>query len=531
MEHTNSHSFGDEKLTLSDQRSRPTSGQFRSIATSLSQVRTLVVSDRPTYHVFEYRGYYVLYDLGSSSLLTIDFPTFMLLSHIAGASSDDEIARRLDALGIASHVSEICQEVLALHEIGLFQSEPEEAPEDRTALIESYLSHSPRKVMLLVQSSCNFKCTYCYEVQSGFHHTATKSMDWETATASVHSLVERSGDRRELEITFFGGEPLLNFQLIQRVVTYCETLASQYDKSFSYSITTNGSLLDDEIISYLVDKQFAVMISIDGPPELSDRARMDLGGNPVGSKTQSKVEKLIEAQRARGIREAMIRATMSHENHDTIAIESYFRDQGYRRTMIGASTGRVNGKTPHDLQSEDIEHVQATHDSMIDEYLAWTRGELHGEPSQSLIRGLKHIEEQLRSRPSGARMGCGVGRNMLAYTPGGKIYPCHRYAGETAYELGTVAAGIDQNRLRRLYEETLRVYDDHCSKCWARVICGGQCAHYQSGPDGHVLPPPAESCDALRVGFEKSLWLLSQSTKRDSSDRKAHGETAEGASI
>jgi uncharacterized protein len=155
--------------------------------------------------------------------------------------------------------------------------------------------------MLLVQTSCNLRCSYCYEVQSGFHAKG-RAMDLDTARRAVELLIQRSGERPELEITFFGGEPLMSFGLIQEVVSYCRGRGAELGKRFYFQLTTNAVLLDDPKIEFLVAHEFSVMVSLDGPPELNDLHRVDLGGRGTGERALANARKLVAAQRAAGIR-------------------------------------------------------------------------------------------------------------------------------------------------------------------------------------------------------------------------------------
>jgi len=464
--------------------------------------------ERPPYHVFCYREQYLLYEIRNGVLFWIDEGMYALLSGIERRSSPQEILAGIRGAGCPES-SVLVQEIKALLRLGLFRSETLRSDEEKESLIASYLSHRPRKMMMLVQTSCNLACTYCYEVASGFHFTGKGRMDLKTAQLSIDDLVARSGDRNVLEITFFGGEPLLNFALVRDVVEYCSGLARTTGKLFTYSITTNATLLTDEIIDFLVRHRFASMLSIDGPPEASDRARKDLGGRGVGKKAVANARKLIAAQRSAGLRPAMVRATLSHENHDARAAEKYFAEQNFPRTMLGTAGGRAHAKGPADLTDSDIAELHGGLDQSIEEYVQWMNGTGPKPPGRSLDRSIKEIAAKVEAGPHNGRVGCGVGRNMLAYSENGTLYPCHRYAGEEAFQLGDVAGGLDMLKLAAFYREILDVYDEHCSKCWARAICGGQCAHYISGPDGHVHPPDVAGCNHLRSAFEKRLWLYS----------------------
>lgn len=468
---------------------------------------------RPPYHAFEHKGSRLLYDLHSGSLIELSEVAFALLRGLESARPVEELAGELARLAPDDPIR-VVEEVRLLRQEGFMRNEAPLTEQQRRNHLRGLMSHKPRKMMLMVQSNCNLKCTYCYEVLSGFHATG-KRMEFEAAQRSVEHLIRRSGNRRDVEITFFGGEPLLNYPLIEQVVAYCHEREQQLDKTFHYQITTNCTLLTDEMIEFFVRERFGAMVSLDGPPELNDIHRVDLGGAGTGALALANAKKLVAAQKAAGLRPAMVRITMTHENHDARALERYFSQQGFERVMVGASDGRADKKESWDLGEEDAQEMHAGGEQFLDDYLAWIDG-IGPKPdsAESAPRNLHTILEALRTPDTGPRIRCGVGRNMQAITRDGKIYPCHRYAGEDAFLLGTVEGGIDENRLRSYYESIVDVKEKHCSHCWARVTCGGQCPWYISKSDGTVIGPDEESCNGIRRGHERLLWLAHQLRRR-----------------
>jgi uncharacterized protein len=206
----------------------------------------------------------------------------------------------------------------------------------------------------------------------------------------------------------------------------------------------------------------------------------------------------------------VVRANLTSENRDSLALEAFFAEQGFERTSLGAASGRAHAKGPHDLKGEDLEEMQAHLDRSIDAWLEWRAGRGPRPPGSGLRKLLGRLQEALREPRRRAGIGCGVGRNMQAVTADGTIHPCHRYAGEEPYVLGSLAEGLDQERVERYYREILDGFDRHCSGCWARFACGGQCPWYLSRPDGRVGIPDEESCNSIRASLERQLWLLAR---------------------
>ena len=467
---------------------------------------------RPTFHAFRYRDVNLVYDLLTGSILEPTDPVFAILE---GIEKGDRATEIIASAGVPEpELDGMLDELEQLHEAGFFRSEESSRAQDLERLVaDGLMAHHPRKMMLMVQSNCNLRCTYCYEVSNGFHGTGSR-MDRQTGIDSIELLIERSGERKELEITFFGGEPLMNFPLIGELVEYCRARGEEIGKRFHFQLTTNATLLTDEIISFLVANEFTVMVSIDGPPEKNDLHRVDLGGRGTGAVALANARKLVAAQREAGLREAMVRATMTHENHDAEALEAFFHEQGFARVMLGVSSGRADGKEPWDVQTEDVESMSESGSRAIDAYADWVRGQ--GErPTQagSVERGLHEIMRALTQPTTAPSVRCGVGRNMQAVSRDGKIYPCHRYAGDEAFLLGTLEEGLDEQKLRDYYDALLRVKEEHCSSCWARITCGGQCPWYISNAEGEILHPDEESCDGIRNGHERLLYAVHELRK------------------
>jgi uncharacterized protein len=480
----------------------------------LSALACLIVpGPRPSYHVFEYQGDRLLYDLLTGTLLLLSPSSFRLLAEIETRAPAREILAKYSDEETAA-LQAIIDEVGAIHSAGLLRSEHETTPHERAKAIRGLMAHRPRKMMLMVQSNCNLACSYCYEVVNGFHKTG-KRMDFETGRRSIEFLIRRSGNRRDIEVTFFGGEPLLNFPLIRQLVDYCRSREAETGKHFTYQITTNCTLLDDEIIAYLVEHKFSVMASIDGPPELHDIHRKDLGGGGSGAIAVENAKRLVIAQRRAGVREAMIRATMSHENHDGRVLSEYFAAQGFTRVMLGASDGRVGERAPYDIQLEDIADLHSEHEQSLVNYLSWLDG-TGPRPNNAgqVQRNLGPILRALQEPNTEPQIGCGVARNMQAITRDGKIYPCHRYAGDDAYQLGTLEDGLDPAKVHSYYDALFKVKEEHCSRCWARITCGGQCPWRISKVTGEILHPDVESCNGIRSGHERQLWFAHQLQRR-----------------
>lgn len=473
----------------------------------IEALRRLLVRERPVYHAFASGGVHLLYDLCSGALVELNPATYALLR---GLEEGEPGPRILGALAQAGGVrlEEFAAELHELHRLGLFRSEPFDAAEARRSTLEALRRHAPRNVMLLVQTSCNLACDYCYEVLSGFHFTGGK-MPFATARAILDHYLERARPRKAITVTFFGGEPLLNFEVVSQCVDHCDRHARDHGQAIGYSLTTNGTLLTAEIIRYLVEHEFAVMLSIDGDPRRADVHRHDHRGRGATARAVANGKLLVDAQRRAGVREACVRATLTQENGSHVETYDYLHRQGFRRILIGHSAPRAHHPAhPWDIAGAAADRLTGEGEALLHAYAQARCPDDLPPAARELSKGLAEIREALARPQLQPLIGCGVGNNMLAYAADGGIFPCHRFVNEEGFRLGTLGGGgPEPERLARFYSDIIEVRSEVCGRCWARFVCKGKCPWELAAPDGRVRAEAPESCDGLRASFERKLWL------------------------
>jgi uncharacterized protein len=454
-----------------------------------------------------------LYDPGSGTILAVEAGVGRLL--LAVEAGADEVGLTQLAFEEGLVIEALNEELLDLYVLGLFRAEEAETPLDRKRTLAALRGHKQRNLMLMVHTSCNLACSYCYEVGSGFHGSGG-AMSIERAIELVEDYIARAGERRQLAVTFFGGEPLLNFPVVQAVVEYLERRGGELGKSFAWSLTTNGTLLSEERVAYLVRKGFTVMVSLDGDPKKADRHRIDLAGKGATPRALEGAERLVQAQRRAGQREATIRATLSAGNESRRDVEAFLRGCGFRRIMVGEASGRPHEDPAWALSKDAIQSLSVEHDEAITEHFRLIDAGEDSPHAAAFDASLGRIHKALSAPGAeGAHIGCGIGRNMLAVSADGEAFPCHRFAGDKAFSLGKIqAGGLDAGRLERMYNELLDVSASTCSQCWARFLCGGRCPWYLARPDGSIAAPDVPGCDGLRRGFEKQLWMYKETVAR-----------------
>lgn len=469
---------------------------------------------RPGFHVFRHRGDALMLDVGTHSIIQLKDAAFDYLSALE-RSQDHEVAlaetvERHDVEDVAN----MLREIEMLEEMGFFQREVAAAGHEQRRVVDGLLAHRPRNIMLLVTEACNLKCTYCYEVANDFHSKA-RQLTENNARKIVDGYFERSGNRDGVTVTFFGGEPLVNFPLIKAIVAHALEKGRLENKEVGFSITTNATLLTEEIADFLIEHEFGVMVSIDGDEESHDRYRVDKAGNGTYQKVIRRARGLLEKQLRAGVRPLKVRATMTSHNLDRQALVDHFTEVlPGARLAIGSSSGTAFMKEERDIGEEHQPELRKVHDAYVDDVLAAVKEGRAPRAHSHVAEGLGELVSFMdRKRPGEVAHPklCGVGRNMMAVTPTGDVYPCHRYVGSPAWLLGNVhRERVDGKAFRPYYEQLMEGFQNHCTRCWMRFRCGGQCPWYLSRPDGTIVPPDESSCDSLRYGEETLLWLYSK---------------------
>lgn len=351
-------------------------------------------------------------------------------------------------------------------------------------------------VTLQIANDCNLNCIYCYG-QGGSYGRNRELMPYITAKKAVDLLVNESGDAKELLIVFFGGEPLLNFSVIKQVVQYCDDLREKINKSFSFSITTNGTIMDDEIYSFIKNNKISVMLSMDGGKELQDYYRCYENGKGSFEQVSKNIEKFKSARNG----QLSVRATVCKPNLNFLKINTDLHRLGFTNVnmsivdidsesplFVGEKEKNVLIKNLIDLSNYHIKEIKSGKEQSIRQF-------------DDILRNLYHKKIKIRS--------CNAGNNGFAVASNGGIYPCHRFMGMEDYLVGNIDQGIDQS-ITRSFEYANVLYKEDCINCWARFLCGGGCIHTCVSQENNIMKAPKCYCDIYRSQFEVILYLYSK---------------------
>jgi len=355
-------------------------------------------------------------------------------------------------------------------------------------------------LVLNITNQCNLACTYCYEF--GADKIATpqgkpKYMTLDTAKASVDFLLKEAAGRKGVHITFFGGETLMNFRLLQEVVGYATAKGDAQGCKVGFSLTTNATLLTDEIIAFLSENAIGVTVSMDGPPDLQNKRRVYKSGKGSYEVIEPRLRKLIAGHKTRAI---TARVTLTDGVTDVIRIFRHLKeDLGFHE--VGFAPVTDAGRRDYSLDEDGMVSVLDQFHELADEWLEYAlRGKMHGFSNVSETIG-ELIQGTNKSHP------CGAGIGLLGVSPSGDLSPCHRFTDADTHSLGTIATGIDHSKRDDFLSKGHVGAKYECQTCWARPLCAGGCHHeafVRYGDTGHAN---LHYCDWIRTWTDTCLKI------------------------
>ena len=450
---------------------------------------------RGEFHMFEAAGKCFLYLVPSAGIFELDDLARVTLDQLSeGEPSREDLLQKM--IGAGAGTEQAAGVIDELQQCGALVT-GEYVP----AAAQTPPADFPLQTLVLnLTNQCNLSCQYCYEY--GEDKVATpegkpKFMDFETAKLSVDFLLERSVSRRHIHITFFGGETLMNFPLLRRVVVYAREKATAQSRSVDFSLTTNATLLTPAIIEFLSENHIGVTVSMDGPKEMHDRLRVFADGRGSYDIVEAKVRALIQNHRTRPI---TARVTLTSGVADVVRIFRHLRnDLGFHE--VGFAPVTTSPNRLYAINERGMDGVLGQFRVLANEYLEFAlRGEMHGFSNVSDTLAELH-QGISKSHP------CGAGLGLIGVGPSGDIAPCHRFVDSDQHALGHVSSGIDPMKqadfLRRGNINTK--YD--CHTCWARPVCAGGCHHeafVRYGDTGH---PNLHYCDWIRDWTDTCLRI------------------------
>lgn len=424
-------------------------------------------------HKYKLNGYNIVLDINSGGVHVVDELTYDLLDNVEPPfehKCPEWVVNKLQRFYSRDEIESCYAEVLELYADKIIFSEDD---------YEQYAENSilaPIKAMCLhVAHDCNLRCGYCFASTGDFGETRGL-MSFETGKKAIDFLIEKSEDRVELEVDFFGGEPLMNFDVVKQIVEYARQKEKEFGKKFKFTITTNGILLDDEKIDYINREMYNVVLSIDGRKEVNDNIRKRIDGTGSYNTILPKFKKLVEGRKDK---DYYVRGTFTKYNLDfSDDVYSLF-EQGF--DQISVEPVVADPKEDYAITEKELPAVFREYERLAEKIL---ESDKKGERFNFF-----HFMVDLDQGPCVIKRlrGCGCGNDYIAITPQGDIYPCHQFVGMPEYKMGNLYEGTFNEDIKKEFSNTHIYSKPECKNCWAKFYCSGGCNanNYQYAGDIH----------------------------------------------
>lgn len=432
-------------------------------------------------HVFTYHDKHYIYDTGSASLHECDEKTARYLGGATGAFTDEEL-------------KEILTDVNALKEAGLlYADEPQAYP---------MKSNEVKALCLHVSHDCNLRCKYCF-ADEGAYHSVRETMSFETAKASIDFLLKESGNRKVLEVDFFGGEPLMNLDVVKKTVYYAKAEAEKLGKRFLFTTTTNGLLLDDDAIEFFNAEMENVVLSLDGRKEIHDEVRKTVNGKGSFDAVIGKIKKFVKS---RGDKHYYVRGTFTAKNLDFSKDVLFLADEGFDSLSVEPV---VTDIPELQIKEEHLPQIEKEYELLCDEYV---KREAEGKGFNFF-----HFNVDLEGGPCLSKRvsACGAGNEYFSVVPNGDIYPCHQFAGDKKWRMGNVFEGKLDGEIRGKFAESCLFTRKKCDGCFAKFICSGGCSANNYHYNGDIDIPYEMTCAMMKKRIECAMHVLAERKSRE----------------
>ncbi len=449
-------------------------------------------------HQYKLNGYNIVLDTCSGAVHAVDDVAYDIIALFQEKSEEEIIEQMMLKYGDRPDVCEeeirICiSDVRGLKEWGkLFTKDQYEPLADR---FKERSGNIVKALCLHVAHTCNLNCSYCFASQ-GKYHGERALMSFETGKRALDFLVENSGSRTNLEVDFFGGEPLMNWEVVKQLVLYARSIEKERNKNFRFTLTTNGMLIDDDVIEFANRQMSNVVLSLDGRKEIHDRLRVDYAGAGSYDRIVPKFQKLVAA---RGGKNYYMRGTFTHANPDFTKDIEKMLELGFTELSMEPVVCAPGDEA--ELTMEDLPVVLREYERLAEMML---EREKEG-------RGFTfyHYMLDLTEGPCIYKRisGCGSGTEYMAVTPWGDLYPCHQFVGEEKYKLGDIWGGVTNCGAHEEFRSCNAYAREECRDCWAKLYCSGGCAANAYHSSGTVKGVYEYGCKLFRKRMECAIML------------------------
>ncbi len=450
-------------------------------------------------HKYSQNGYNIVLDTPSGAVMTVSNCAYDILDYIQSTLEEkcpDEIIKKLSPQYSVEEIIDAYEELYILYTEDILFSE------DSYWDLATELGPAPVKSLCLnVAHDCNLKCAYCFASQGDFGQEKCL-MSLETAKAAIDFLIENSGTRKNLEVDFFGGEPLLNFELVKGTVEYARKIEKDCSKNFRFTLTTNGVLLTEDIIKYINTEMSNIVLSIDGRKHINDRMRYFANGKGCYDLIIPKYKALLTE---RGDKEYYVRGTYTRFNLDFADDVIHLFNEGFNQISIEPAVTKELYN--YSIRESDLPNIFSEYEKLAKLIIdIKNRGE---------AINFFHFMLDLEEGPCAFKRlrGCSCGNEYLAITPEGDIYPCHQFIGIDEWLMGNVVKKQFDTGIKEKLSSVNVYSKSECSDCWAKFYCSGGCNANNYLCRGDVLLPHKITCEIEKKRIECALMIKAALSK------------------
>ena len=443
---------------------------------------------KPMIHRFRQNDMNIVMDVNSGIVHVVDDVTYRVLEFYKGEGREETLSALEKEYG-AEELNEVMDDLDEL-----IRAQSLYAPMDKN--YEMAIEDKPivKALCINIAHDCNLRCKYCFAGQGGYGQWRML-MSFDVARRAVDFLIAHSGHREHCELDFFGGEPLMNWHVVQQTVTYVRQQEKKHDKKIKMSLTTNGMLLDKEKVKYLTDNHISLILSLDGRKEMHDSMRPGVNNEGTYDRIMKNLQYCIKHRNGE---EYYVRGTFTRQNLDFTTDVEDMLNHGFPAVSMEPVVG---DDLSYAIDESDLKRIDEEYENLTDFYLERyfsSRPVIYYHFIMDLYRG-PCIAKRLR--------GCGAGHEYMCVVPNGDIYPCHQFVGQEEYAIGSVYDGITNTELPRLFRDMHVLNKPTCCKCWAKFFCSGGCHANNIKYGGSIDTPYELGCKIQKKRIECAMYI------------------------
>ncbi len=449
-------------------------------------------------HCYKLGGLNIVLDICSGSVHVVDEVAYDIIEMYEDKPKDEIVTAVLEKYAdradvTKQEVEECIAQIEELKAAGKLFTPDTFSPMADT--LKKKTSGVVKALCLHVAHTCNLNCAYCFASQ-GKYQGDRALMSLEVGKRALDFLIENSHGRRNLEVDFFGGEPLMNWDMVKSLVAYAREREKETGKNFRFTLTTNGVLVDDDVIDFANREMSNVVLSLDGRKEIHDKYRVDYAGNGSWDKIVPKFQRFVEQ---RGHKNYYMRGTFTHANPDFLRDIEEMLSLGF--TELSMEPVVCAPDDPAALTAEDLPIVMDQYEQLAELMLKRHRA---GKPFT-----FYHYMIDLKGGPCIYKRvsGCGSGTEYMAVTPWGDLYPCHQFVGDEKFKLGNIWDGVTNTAIQDEFAACNVYAREDCRDCWAKLYCSGGCAANAYHATGSVTGVYKDGCELFRKRMECAIMI------------------------